>query len=160
MVRTLVGYAGAVVVTYVLGSAAAAQHVIGRFETMAGNSIAFGERLQWTLQDVLGMANPPIYPVAIAVMLFIAFAVAGFIVRRIGGLRTLGFVLAGGLGMIGLHLVLNAVFGINSIAASRDTLGLIGQGIAGAIGGLAYIWLHPDLSGRANAHAPSPEGAS
>ncbi len=145
MLRTLTGYVGAVIVTYVLGSAAAAQHVIGRFEGMVGTSISLGERLQWTLRDVVGMTSPPIYPLAIAVMLLVAYAIAGFAVRQIGGLRTLGFVLAGALGMVGLHLVLNAVFEINSIAASRDLIGLIGQGVAGGLGGMAYVVLHPDL---------------
>lgn len=143
MLRTILGYVSAVVVTHVAGAAAAAQHVIGRFETMAGTSIPFDQRLDWTLKDVVGMVTPPIYPLAIAVMLFIAFAVAGFIVRRVGGLRTLGFVLAGALGMIGLHLILGSVFEMNPIAASRDLVGLLGQGAAGAIGGLVYILLHP-----------------
>jgi len=143
MLRTILGYLGAVLVTHVTGAAAAAQHVIGRFESMAGSSVPFGQRLGWTLQDVVGMVTPPIYPLAIAVMLLIAFAIAGFVARRLGGLRTIGFVLAGGLGMIALHLLLGAVFEMNPIAASRDLPGLLGQGLAGALGGLAYIWLHP-----------------
>lgn len=151
MLRTILGYGGAVVATYVIGAAAAAQHVIGRFEGMSGSSIALGERLSWTATDVLGMASPPIYPLAIAVMLLIAFALAGFIVRRVGGLRTSGFVLAGALGMIGLHLILGSLLEMNPIAASRDVVGLLGQGIAGAIGGLAYVWLHPASSAPSNA---------
>jgi len=144
MLRTLLGYLGAVVVTYVVGVVAASQHVIGHFESMSGSEIDFSERVDWTLTDIMGMLSPPIYPLAVAVMILIAFAVCGFLVRRIGGLRTFGFVLAGALGMVGLHLLLNAVFEINSIAASRSFAGLIGQAIAGACGGLAYVLLHPN----------------
>ena len=145
--RTTIGYIAAVVVTYVVGVIAASQHVVGRFEAMTGSSVGFSERASWAFKDVVGMLSPPIYPLAIAVMILIAFAVAGFLVRRVfdskSGMRRLGFVLAGALGMVGLHLTLNAVFEINSIAASRDFLGLAGQALAGALGGLAYLWIHP-----------------
>ena len=144
MLRTLLGYLGAVAVTYVVGVVAASQHVIGHFESMSGSAVGFSRRVDWTLTDILGMLSPPIYPLAVAVMILIAFAICGFLVRRVGGLRTLGFVLAGALGMVGLHLLLNAVFEINSIAASRDLAGLMGQAIAGACGGLAYVFLHPE----------------
>ena len=152
MLQTVMGYVGAVIVTYLLAAAASAQHVIGRFEGMTGSHIEFMERLRWTSQDVFGMANPPIMPLAIAVMLLVAFSIAGFVVRRIGGLRTLGFVLAGALGMVGLHLIMKVVFEINSVAASRDLLGLVGQAVAGALGGLTYIWLHPIVSRRVEPH--------
>ena len=145
MLRTLLGYLGAVVVTYVVGVVAASQHVIGHFESMSGAAVGFSKRVDWTLTDILGMLSPPIYPVAVAVMILVAFAVCGYLVRRLGGLRTFGFVLAGAVGMVALHLLLNAVFEINSIAASRTFAGLIGQAIAGACGGLAYVLLHPNL---------------
>jgi len=161
--RTLLGYTGAVAATYVLGVAAASQHVIGHFESMSGASVGLSERIDWVLKDILGMLLPPIYPLAIAVMMLIAFAICGFVVRRLGGLRTLGFVLAGALGMVGLHLALNAAFEINSIAASRSLAGLLGQAIAGACGGLAYIALHPDSHGHSDrgssALADDPSGA-
>jgi len=147
VLRTLLGYLGAVVVTYVVGVAAASQHVIGNFETMSGGAIGFLKRVNWTFTDIGSMLVPPIFPFAIAVMILIAFAVCGFLVRRLGRLRTFGFVLAGAVGMVGLHLVLNSVAEINAIAASRTLTGLIGQAIAGACGGLAYVLLHPDHRG-------------
>jgi len=45
---------------------------------------------------------------------------------------------------VGMHLLLNAVTEINPIAASRSLAGLMGQAVAGAIGGLAYVLLHPE----------------
>jgi len=143
LVRTLIGYIGAVVVAHVLGSAAAAQHVIGRFEAMAGE-ISFAERMSWTLGDVAGMATGAIYPLAVAIALLLAFAIAGLIVRRIGGLRTLGFVLAGALGLLSMHLVLNSAAGINAVAATRDVSGLLMQSVAGALAGAVYVFLHPE----------------
>ena len=123
---------------------------------MSGTAVGISKRIDWTLTDVMGMLSPPIYPLAVAVMILIAFAVCGFLVRRLGRLRTFGFVLAGAVGMVGLHLLLNAVFEINSIAASRSFAGLVGQAAAGACGGLAYVFLHPnrevprDSTGRSN----------
>lgn len=144
MGRTLMGYAGAVAATYVVGVVAASQHVISHFESMSGDLVGFSGRISWVLKDILGMLLPPIYPFAIGLMVLIAFAVCGFVVRRLGSLRTFGFVLAGALGMVGMHLVLNAVTEINPIAASRSLVGLMGQAVAGAIGGLAYVLLHPE----------------
>lgn len=146
LVRTLIGYIGAVVVAHIAGAAAAAQHVIKRYEGMTGNVIGFGERLSWTQGDVIGMATGAIFPVAIAVALLLAFAVAGFVVRRVGGLRTFGFVLAGALGMLTMHLVLNSVTGINPVAATRDLVGLGFQSVAGALAGAVYVLLHPARS--------------
>lgn len=143
LVRTLVGYIGAVVVAHVAGAAAAAQHVIERYEVMTGETLGFGERLSWTQGDVMGMAAGAIYPIAVAVALLIAFAVAGFIVRKIGGLRTVGFVLAGAVGMLTMHLVLNSVAGINPVAATRDLSGLGLQAVVGALAGAVYVLLHP-----------------
>lgn len=145
MVRTLVGYFGAVIVAHVVGTAAAAQHVIGRFEAMAGD-ISFSERLSWTFGDIVGMATGLIYPLAVAVALLLAFAAAGFIVRRVGGLRTIGFVLAGALGLLTMHVVLNSITGLNAVAATRDAMGLIMQSVAGAFAGGAYVLLHPAKS--------------
>lgn len=144
LVRTLMGYIGAVVVAHVVGSVAAAQHVIGRFEAMAGD-VDLSERLRWTVGDVIGMATGAIYPIAIAVALLLAFAVAGFIVRRAGlfSLRTIGFVLAGAVGLLVMHLVLNSVAEINPVAATREIAGLGWQAFAGALAGAAYIGLHP-----------------
>ena len=143
MVRTLIGYIGAVVVAHIFGAAAAAQHVISQFEQMAGE-VGVVERLRWTFGDIVGMATGGIYPVAIAVALLLAFAVAGLIIRRVGGLRTLGFVLAGAAGMLMMHVILNSVAEINPVAATRGSLGLGLQAVAGALAGAAYVWLHPD----------------
>ena len=153
MLQTFLGYIGAVIITYSLGVVAATAHVIGHFESMSGAAVGLSQRVSWTLQDILGMLAPPIYPLAVSVMLLIAFAVAGFVVRRIGGLRPAGFVIAGALGMVGLHLLLNFVFEINSIAASRELTGLLGQAFAGACGGVGYLLLHPDRSGPPGATA-------
>ena len=143
--RTLIGYIGAVVVAHIVGAAVAAQHVIGRFEAMAGD-VGFVERLRWTLGDVVGMATGILYPVAISVALLLAFATAGLVVRRLGGLRTFGFVLAGALGLLAMHLIMNATMGLNPVAATRDALGLGLQAVAGALAGAAYVWLHPARS--------------
>jgi len=80
---------------------------------------------------------------AVAVALLLAFAIAGLIVRRVGGLRTLGFILAGAFGLLCMHLVLNSVAGINAIAATRDISGLLMQSFAGALAGAVYVFLHP-----------------
>ena len=153
MGRTIVGYLAAVVVAHIVGAAAASAHVISRHESMTGESVGFSDRLGWMFGDIAGMLLGGIYVFAIAVALLLAFAIAGFVVRKIGGLRTLGFVFAGAVGLFAMHSILGSVFEMHPIAATRDSLGLLGQMLAGALGGAAYVAVHP---ARAN-QAPSPQ---
>jgi hypothetical protein len=54
------------------------------------------------------------------------------------GQRALLFALAGFVAVVALHLIMKAVLGVSGIAVTRTVAGLIGQGVAGAIGGYCY----------------------
>ena len=66
---------------------------------LQGLLLALGDRLTTAFHDLLGM---PVYLFVIAVALLIAFAIAGLVIRWVPHLRTLGFVLAGAMGMFAM----------------------------------------------------------
>lgn len=142
LARTLLAFIAAVLLTYLVGCIAATQGALASLPAIA-QPIAADVRLATTAADLLGML--PAYAPLIAAALVAGFVVAAFIVRRLPSLRTLGYILAGGIGIIAMHLIMRNTFdGIVPVAATRDTLGLALQGLAGALGG----WLFARLSAR------------
>ncbi|MEM7218107.1 MAG: hypothetical protein AAF515_07050 [Pseudomonadota bacterium] len=141
--KKLIAFAAALVVAHVLGATAAAQHVINAFGAVA-EPVGIAERIAWTLRDIKGMALDgalPIYPVMVFAALLLGFAVVGMIVRRRDDLRVIGFCAAGFVGFVVAHLFLNWAGELHLVAATRTTLGLIAQGLAGAAGGYVYARL-------------------
>ena len=52
-----------------------------------------------------------------------------------------GYVSAGFITMIAIHVILKAVLGLSGIAPTRDVIGLIAQGLSGAMGGLVFHYM-------------------
>jgi hypothetical protein len=50
--------------------------------------------------------------------------------------------------MVGLHLAMNAAFGLTAVAIARSTGGLVVQALAGAAGGFVYVYLNGRLGER------------
>ena len=50
----------------------------------------------------------------------------------------MGYMLAGFVGLIAIHLIMKAVVGMTGVAATRTLAGLLAQGIAGALGGYLF----------------------
>ena len=65
---------------------------------------------------------------------------AGFL-KFVPNRRLVCLITAGGVGLVALHLVMKAVLGLTGIAATRTVMGLLSQGLAGAIGGYLFYWL-------------------
>ena len=108
-------YLLAVGTTYVLASAAATQHVAGRLGTM-GIEIGFGQRA--------------------------AILVTALLCRWLSRWRVPLYVLAGATALVCIHVALNQAFGLTPVATARSGVGLLFQGLAGAVGGLVYIQLN------------------
>lgn len=141
MVRILVAFVLAFLVTYVVSVAAASTHVVQQFQAIPGApTVGLGERLQWLLNDLIGMGKVVLYPGLIAVALAIAFSTATLVARFLPTWRFVGYVLAGGTGLLVLHLAVTQAVGTHAVAASRTALGLLWQVTAGALGGLVYSW--------------------
>ena len=136
--KVIAGYILAVLVTYILGAAFVSQGNIAAVIGM-GFEITFSHRLEALVHDITHMYD--LYLPLVAIGLLIALLVAAAIIRFVPDLRFIGYVSAGFVGMIALHVILKAVLGLSGIAPTREMLGLLLQGIAGGCGGLVYHYL-------------------
>lgn len=142
LARTILAFIAAVLATYVFGCVAATQGALAMLPAIA-QPIAMDVRLATTGQDLLGML--PAYAPLIAGALIAGFVVARFIVGWLPSLRTIGYLLAGAAGMLAMHLIMRNTFdGIVPVAATRSTMGLALQVLAGAFGG----WLFARMTAR------------
>lgn len=132
------GYLVAVLVTYVLGAAFVSQGNIAAVTSM-GFDVTFGHRIDAVVHDVTHMYD--IYLPLVAIGLLIGLPVAALIIRFLPDLRLVGYVSAGFVAMIALHMLAKMVLGVSGIAPTRELTGLVLQGVAGAAGGYAYHWL-------------------
>jgi hypothetical protein len=81
------------------------------------------------------------------VALLVAFPIAALIIRWVPQLRTLGFVLAGIVGMFALIMFFKVTMGTNPLVVTRTFVGIASQCIAGALAGLIYARVSSRLSG-------------
>lgn len=141
MVRVILAFLAAVVVTEVVAAAAATQFVIHEIVSL-GYEVGLGDRLATTFHDILGMAS--IYLPIIAVGELIAFGVAALVVRYLlPGWQRVGYPLAGFAALVAAIALMISLFDITPIAAARSNLGILVQGLAGALGGLVFVLLLP-----------------
>ena len=146
MIRALKAFFPAVLLAYVLGTMLATQMILGNVEDL-GLSVSLTERAAATLHDVMGMASS--YLLLILVAFILALPVAAALSRWMPGHRALLYALAGFVGILALHLIMKALLGVTGIAAARTIAGLLGQGLAGAAGGLCFHWLSRPAGGKA-----------
>ncbi len=131
-------YLGAVLVGYALASALATQHVVRQLGEM-GLTVGWQDRLAMTTHDLAGMAN--LFLPMVAFALLVAFMAAALLNRWLHRWRAALYAMAGGLAVVTIHQTMHLAFGITPIAAARSTGGLLLQGLAGGLAGLAYLWL-------------------
>ncbi len=136
--NTILGYLAAVLVAYILGAAFVSQGNISAVVQM-GFEITAGQRLDAFIHDVTHMYD--IYLPLIAIGMLIGLSIAAGIIRFAPNLRLIGYVSAGFVAMISIHLLLKAALGLTGIAPTREMTGLLAQGLAGAFGGYIFHWL-------------------
>ena len=136
--KLILGYLLAVLVAYVSGAAFVSQGNIAAVSAM-GFEITLAQRANAIVHDVINMYD--IYLILVAIALMIALPVAALIIRRFPDLRLIGYVSAGFVAMIVIHAVLEAVLGLTGIAPTRYVMGLIAQGVSGAMGGLVFHYM-------------------
>jgi hypothetical protein len=134
-IKVVGAYFIAVLVTFVFGSVFATQFILGNLQDM-GMDVTLAVRFSTTLHDLAGLSA--IYLPIIAVSFIISLPVAAGVIKFVPNLRLVGYVLAGAVGLVALHLVMKAVLGMTGIAATRTVLGLLSQGLAGALGGYLF----------------------
>jgi len=153
VIRVLARYVLAVLVAYSLASLFSTQSVVANLGNL-GVTLTWLERLRMGLQDLAGMGG--IFLPVIATAFALALPVASWLGRKRPAWRKLLFALAGAVGLIAVHLSLQAAFDIIPIAGARSALGLCAQALAGAIGGYIFASTFlPALSAAPTEHMSS-----
>jgi len=136
--KVVAGFIVGVLVTYLLGAAFISQGNIAAVTNM-GFEIMFSQRIDAVIHDITHMYD--LYLPVVAVAMLIALSVAGGIIRFLPNLRLIGYVSAGFVGMIAIHVIFKATLGASGIAPTREIVGLVLQGVAGGLGGLAFHYV-------------------
>ena len=143
MIRALLAYLVAVIVTYITGAFFASQNNLSQVAEIIsekpeiGLSITFSQRLDAAFHDITHMVQS--YLPLIAVAFLIAFPVSGLLSSMVAPRRRgLFYVLAGFVAVITLHISLKAAFDVWGVAATRTLSGLITQGLCGLLGGYIF----------------------
>ena len=136
MLRLISAYVIGVIVSFVLGSVIGTQMVLHSVQSM-GLAVSWSSRLATTGSDIAGL-SASLMPL-MALILTIGWAVTDWVSVRVSRYRhTAAFALMGAGCILILHPLLNMVFGVDAFAPARTPVGLIAQGIAGAVGGLCF----------------------
>ena len=136
-------YLASVLTAYFLAVVGASWHVADRLASM-GVTLDAGERLAMTARDLAGMAG--MFVPIIAFGFLLAFLVTALLCRWPRALRPTVclalYALAGFVALVCIHVTLHLAFGLTPVAVARTVPGLIGQGLAGAVGGFVYRYLN------------------
>ena len=138
MTRTLGSYIAAVIVAYCFGALFISQGNIAAV-TGLGFDVTMSQRLGAIVHDVSGMTD--IYLPLVVVSLLLGLPVAFAVVRKNPHLRMIGYVSAGFVALLAMHVIMKAVLGLSGIAPTRTLWGLLAQGVAGGIGGYLFCRL-------------------
>ena len=138
MTRTLGSYIAALIVAYCFGALFISQGNVAAV-TGLGFDVTMSQRLGAIFHDVSGMTD--IYLPLVAVSLLLGLPVAFAVVQKNPHLRMIGYVSAGFVALLAMHVIMKAVLGLSGIAPTRTLWGLLAQGVAGGIGGYLFCRL-------------------
>ena len=145
--QTVAAFAVAATATAVLASVFSTQFVISGLVGI-GVDVPLATRLVMTVTDLAMLVT--LVPAAAACFLP-AFALAGFLSRRLGGSRSAWFTLAGATALFAELLIIQAMLELMPIGGARTLAGLAMQAVAGAFGGWIFARLTvPSSAGEAN----------
>jgi small-conductance mechanosensitive channel len=132
--RGVTAYTVGVLVAYIVGSVIGTQMILYSVSTMA-LEVTLNARLGSTVNDLVGL-SASLLPM-MAVSLVIPWLVCDFVTRRHPHLRSpLLYGLTAAFAIAILHIALSQIFGMDVFAPARTLAGLLGQCLAGAIGGV------------------------
>ena len=108
-------YLSAVLVTYLLASISATQHVVSSLASM-GVEVGLTDRVSMTLSDLAGMAG--MYLPLIAFGFLLAFLITAMLHYWLKRWQTALYVLAGATAVIAIHVLLHLAFNITPVAVN------------------------------------------
>ncbi len=156
MLLRIYGFLAAVVVTYTVAVIGYSQINLLNLVDM-GIAIDLAMRVQTLQHDLVGMLE--LFLPIVFVALLLAFLIGALIIRRVPHLRTIGYVLAGTMGIYAVIVSLGLMTGTNPIAVTRSAAGLLSQVAAGAVGGLVFALVTAKGSATNNAIDPQADVA-
>ena len=136
-VRVVISLTFGILLAYVVGSVLGTQVVLSNVASM-GLDVTLAMRLSSSLSDLSGLLGTLLPLMAIA--LLPGWLILDWIGRRpTMNVAPAWYVLTGAAGIAILHLALNWAFGVDVFAPARTMLGLLGQAVAGGLGGQAVV---------------------
>lgn len=148
MVRVILGWLTAVVVGVVAGAAALSWFdQQGWLEAAGGTaSLSLAERVEWFGRTLYGLVfingtglGFGLYPVLVAIALFIGLGVAAIVVRLTGGsLRLWWYAGAGAVALVTIFVALKFALGMMVVPGARTMAGLAAQGAVGFLAGAVF----------------------
>jgi hypothetical protein len=105
-----------------------------------GAKLSLNDKLTTVFYDFIGLL--PAYGSIIFAGMLIAMPIASAIKRKLQISNRLIHCLAGAMAMVTILIAMHPILNVTLIAGARGTGGMLMQSIAGAIGGLAYAFLH------------------
>ena len=137
--RTLISLTFGILLAYVAGSVLGTQVVLNNVASM-GLEVTLAMRWSSSLSDVAGLAGTLLPLMAIA--LLPGWLILDWLGRRpTMNVAPAWYILTGAMGIAVLHPTLNWAFGVDVFAPARTLPGLLGQAVAGGLGGLAVVFL-------------------
>ena len=134
-VRAVISLTFGVLLAYVAGSVLGIQVVLNNVASM-GLEVTLAMRWSSSLSDVSGLAGTLLPLMAIA--LLPGWLILNWLGRRpTTPVASAWYILTGAMGIAVLHPTLNWVFGVDVFAPARTMPGLLGQALAGGLGGVA-----------------------
>ena len=133
--RALLAVAIGILVAFFVGSVIGTQMVLSSVEKM-GLAVSWGMRWSTSLSDLAGLSSTllPLMAIALACTWPLLIWLDRREIVRASALRC---VVVGAATVTVLHPALNSAFGVDVFAPARSLAGLAGQGLAGALGGMA-----------------------
>ena len=134
-VRVVISLTFGILLAYVAGSVLGTQVVLNNVASM-GLEVTLAMRWSSSLSDVSGLAGTLLPLMAIA--LLPGWLILNWLGRRpTTPVASAWYILTGAMGIAVLHPTLNWVFGVDVFAPARTMPGLLGQALAGGLGGVA-----------------------
>ena len=135
--RTVISLTLGILLAYAAGSVLGTQVVLNNVAAM-GLEVTLAMRWSSSVSDLAGLAGTLLPLMAIA--LLPGWLILDWLGRRPTMSVASGwYVLAGAAGIAILHPALNWAFGVDVFAPARTLPGLLGQAVAGGLGGLAVV---------------------
>ncbi len=136
--RTVISLTFGILLAYAAGSVLGTQVVLNNVAAM-GLEVTLAMRWSSSLSDVAGLAGTLLPLMAIA--LLPGWLILDWIDRRpTMSVAPAWYILMGAMGIAVLHPTLNWAFGVDVFAPARTLPGLLGQAVAGGLGGLAVVF--------------------